>query len=101
MGERERYRRVLFGAPAANWSNFASQTIVYRPRGGLTRVLHPTRVKEGVIRDFMRDQTNYVAQTGRGFALCREEKSYSALRLLREFRYSFKLRSFLIYYESK
>lgn len=48
--------------PAANWSNFASQTIVYRPKGGLTRIFHPTRIKEGVTRDFMRDQANYVAQ---------------------------------------
>lgn len=86
--ERERYRRVLFGAPAANWSNFASQTIVYRPRGGLTRVLHRARVKEGVTRDFMGDQSNYVAQTGRGLALYREEKSYSALRLPLESHYS-------------
>lgn len=42
----EEYRRVLFGTPAANWSNFASQTIVYRPKGeGQTRILFPSRAK--------------------------------------------------------
>jgi len=63
------------------------------------RVLHPARVKEGVTRDFMGDQSNYVAQTGRGLALCRKEKSYSALRLPHKSHYSliFKIRSFFFY----
>lgn len=78
--EGEGCRRVLFGAPAANWSNFASQTIVYRPRGGLTRVLHPARVKESVTRDFMEgDHSNYVAQTARALALCIAKKSRAPL----------------------
>lgn len=71
--------RLLFGVSAANWSNFASQTIVYHPRGGLTCIFHPTRIKEGVTRDFMGDQANYVAQISQSLFLY-EERSYSFLR---------------------
>lgn len=43
------------------------------------RVLHPARVKEGVTRDFMGDQSNYVAQTGRDLALYSKKSRISLL----------------------
>jgi len=66
------------------------------------RVHHSARVKEGVTRDFTGDQSNYVAQTGRGVLLCVAKKSrISALRLPHKslaIASIFKIRSFFLYF---